>query len=150
MCYCYPQGYLQVLHILFHVIYPFRMSSMFFPFSYFAPRFFLVGFSFVILECPVVFVLFLFDPVLVPFESSFFSPKYFDFISSSCIVRHIYGCFFWGSFFSMGFLYVFIFLSSFTCHNLFIHPSCLLFQSMFCFFCLDHLRGYIFYPWLLL
>ena len=68
-----PKGLLQVLVILFHVIYSFSLSVMFFPFPYFTPKLFCFlwfwllvcacafsiysEFSFVVLERPVLFVL---------------------------------------------------------------------------------------------
>ena len=72
-------------YFFFHLIYPFGLPFVFFLFSYFTPKLFcflciwflvcsraflLVVFSFVILECPVLFELL--DPVSVFFKSPFF------------------------------------------------------------------------------
>ena len=102
--YVYIRAFFESLQFFFQVIYPPGLSVMSFMFPYFAQKLFCFlciqffvyphafstdlfeEFSFVILECPALFVFL--DSVLISFESPFFLP-YLLIYFLSCIFRFV-------------------------------------------------------------
>ena len=124
------QGLLQILVILFHVIYPYRFSLIFFLFSYFTPKLFLLhlyqvlGLSLCILHFLIDWLVFvsleslvlivLLDPVTVSFKCVFRG----QYLLIDLFKLHCQTCLLFcsGLFFPNC---VFSFLSTLTYHNFF-------------------------------
>ena len=119
------ESFINSSNSFFHVIYPFSNSVIIFSSPYFTLKLFyffcirlllclsaltidLIKFSFVILEYPILFVLF--DPIPVPFESSFFHQYLLTYFFQTCLL----------GVFSFRWIPVyFTFLSSFVCYRTF-------------------------------